>query len=266
MSAKTMLMVTTERDPSQVAFFEAAEIAGLNIDQLYYDKFDRASLKAEHYDFIYFRDPFNVGQFAAERIESVIASVARRYSGASFVDDTSDFYNVSFEDKWRQYELLSDFMPQTNLLKDKSDFEPNQAIAKPRISSRGRGIAFSAAELRAGQSYIVQPLLDIKTEYRLYGIHGKIKKLAAIRTPKGPTSRVKISGLDVAPRDVMDFVKKIYRLIPEFQLVGFDIARLASGDLALIEVNRSPQFNRYNEITGKNLANDFVKGLIWKNQ
>lgn len=46
--------------------------------------------------------------------------------------------------------------------------------------------------------------------------------------------------------------------LSEYDFLGFDIAQTET-DLRLIEVNRSPQFKRYNEEVGVNIAMEVIR-------
>lgn len=259
-----LLIVTTYKDISLDPLLSAAEAAGVGASILFYDRIQghqAAASSVPGFDVVYFRDPFNSGSFDVDLIEHAIKAVTDANTSAKYIDNIKRIDDIMIEDKWIQYQLLSKFMPDTTLLGSKSAFIDGRHIAKPRVSSRGRGIVFSSDDIEPETNYVLQPIVAIETEYRVYGVHGSVKELAAIRTPKTVNSKVKVSGLEQAPPDVIEFTSQAYELVPQMQLVGFDIIRTVDGRLMLIEVNRSPQFSRYNEISDTNLAEEFMKGL-----
>lgn len=52
----------------------------------------------------------------------------------------------------------------------------------------------------------------------------------------------------------MNFVAKAMTKFPELDFIGADLAVLDDGSFAIIEINRSPQFKRFYEVTNINLA------------
>lgn len=144
----------------------------------------------------------------------------------------------------------------------KQKLELASRFAKPRLSSRGRGIVLRKINIDPSQRYIRQPLLPIKGEYRIYGLFSSILPVAAVRSSKTATSKVKVIGVEEIPQNLLGFAEKVYKKLPRLELVGFDVVLLEDGRPILLEINRSPQFTRYNEVTGINLAEEFMKGLV----
>lgn len=272
-------MITTKNDLSLDYFVSAAAKYGIQITTLFYKSGEEAISKAlyEHmYQFIYFRDPFNEDNYDEVQIRAVVDRIVERYPGAQYIDRAWTFDDLMIEDKWRQYELLSEYMPPTTLLSNEEDFAEGIHIAKERImtsgrssvmakerrSSRAKGVFFRSVDLDETKHYIIQKRLTIVKEYRVYGIHGVILELAGIRSSKSSTTTVKTIAVEPLPSDLLLFAEGVYRKLPSLQFVGFDIAVTDSGSLVLLEVNRSCQFVGYNKKSGSNLADEFLKGLI----
>lgn len=201
----------------------------------------------EPFDVVYFRDPFNVGVFDLAQIDSVVKHITEMYPSAYFVDGIRTTEGLLFEDKWTQYEMLSDFMPFTRLPSVAADMRTGE-LAKKRISSRARDIVFDKQQLTGPvEDYIFQQGLDILTEYRVIAVGGAILPKVAVRSSKTASSRVRISMLIDTDPHLLSFATKIMKTLPGFDLAGLDIALTTNG-YRLIEVNRSPQFKRYQEL------------------
>lgn len=260
-----LLVVTTKRDLSIDDLIEAAGRAEFSVDRLNYDDAPshiRRTIDGNQYDVVYLRDPFNQPDYDFDRIATVIDQVTLAAPDARYVDDARSIGDLMIEDKWQQYQLLAEFMPETWLLDDYATFDNDAHIAKERLSSRARGIVFARDDLIDGRDYVVQPLFELTDEYRVFGVNDRILPLAAVRTSKTATSKIKMKGAMQLPDDIAEFADRVYRQIPQMNLVGFDIAKTATGDIVLIEINRSPQFCRYNQLTGTNIADELMKGLV----
>ncbi len=55
-------------------------------------------------------------------------------------------------------------------------------------------------------------------------------------------------------KDEIDFSLKIAKQNRQMDMIGLDIVHAADGKLYLLEVNRSPGFAKFAELTGVNLA------------
>jgi glutathione synthase/RimK-type ligase-like ATP-grasp enzyme len=55
-------------------------------------------------------------------------------------------------------------------------------------------------------------------------------------------------------QDEIDFSLNLIKQAPGLDIVGVDAARASDGILYLMEVNRSPGFAKFHELTGANLA------------
>lgn len=213
-------------------------------------------------DVVYFRDPFNAGQYNMTAIGQTMQQVCERYPDAYYVDGCMTIDDALIEDKWRQYSQLARFMPATQLATDVSESQ-EKVIIKERISSRARGISFALTDIPPARrdAYIVQPLLDIIEEYRVYTVRGRVAPYMTQKSPKTADSKVKVIGAMPTDDAMKQYVEAIVRHVPrEYDLLGFDIARTTDG-LTLIELNRSPQFKRYNELTGTNILETTITAI-----
>lgn len=250
------LIVTTESDLSIPYFSENMA----HVDVVVYGS---PLPIASEYEVVYFRDPFNSGSYDKKTIQDTVEKVVARYPKAYFVDGIKSYDDLLIEDKWRQYEKLEAFMPSTSLLKNKNDLH-GKKIAKKRISARGRDIAFIPEDIDGEVSeYILQDRLNIIREYRIFSIGSKILPIVAVKSPKTPTARVKVQAEISTPAPLKAFTRKILTELPEYDFLGFDIAETEAG-YVLIEVNRSPQFKRYNEIGKMNIALDVIRHVEGK--
>ncbi len=247
------LIVTTDQDHS-LPFFQI-EKEGHNVDVKYYE--EPLSLK-QQYDAIYFRDPFNKVGHDKIAIDRDLNLIVTSNPSAYFVDEATSFSALLIEDKWLQYELLGKYMPNTELLTHSSQLT-NAKIAKKRISARARDIVFSPADLKGDVSeYIVQDMLDIQQEYRVYSVGDTVAPSMTTKSSKTAVSKVKIGDSLAVTPPILEFVQEILQLLPSHDFLGFDVAQTKEG-LRLIEVNRSPQFKRYNEEAGVNIAADVIR-------
>ena len=266
-----MLVITTDKDLSVNEFKTAAEMLKYEIHvSLYGENVQHVN----NFDRIYLRDPFNTGDCNEARIRELLSNLVRDYPSARYIDECSTYEGLLIEDKWRQFELLSDFMPKTLLINNISDeSEINDAklrlgvrgkssvIAKARISTRSRDVVLAKSDTKPELSYILQQRLNLVKEWRVYGVNGEILPTAAVRTSKTNGVKVRTKGVEELPTNLIGFAEDVYARIPQMDLVGFDIAITNDNKPVLLEINRSPQFKQYNQATGTNLANKFMKGL-----
>lgn len=232
------LLYTTRNDLS-VPYFTGWQVE-------YYD-----NTKGKSYaDVVYFRDPFNDPSYTADpqRINQLILGHQNAYS----IDHIASFDDIlRAEDKYFQAQTYAQWSPQT-WLPSQHEFTPGQMLAKPRISQRAKDILFSLDGRTLDDSWIIQELLDIKEELRVYAAFGEVLPIASIKTSKS-TGSVKVIGTRPLTSREREFVSKVMTKCP-LEIVGFDIAVLKDGNIKLIEANRSPQFKRYTERTGINIA------------
>lgn len=259
------LIVTTDEDRSRDYFSWA--------DSVRYT--DAIGMLHGEYDVIYFRDPFNTGEYDVEYIKSTLVHIKQQYPEAVYIDAVTRYEDLLFEDKWRQYQLVGEFMPSTELFDTKSKFRAGSTIVKKRISARARDIIQTNEQLVdiALEEYIVQEKIDIDAEYRVYTIGNRVLPFMTQKSSKTLDTKVKVLGVTKIDDAVAQFVQKIQAKLEDLDLLGYDIARTPTG-LALIEVNRSPQFKRYNELTYTNVADElrtYIEDKIteesaqWKN-
>lgn len=254
------LIITTPADNSKELILQAFKTA----DCLYYDQSrDQVNrvLVDNRYDVVYYRDPFNQGSFDAPSIRQTVEYIFRICTDALFVDGVKTYQDLLFEDKWRQYQLFSDVMPETKLIDFNTGIKEGSEVAKERISSRAKGVVFDNDSVDIDKQYIVQKIIDIDKELRVFVVDGAILPLAAVRSSKTADTKVKMIETEVISSEIIKFAQSIYDKISYMNFVGLDIVIQPGGRPMLIEVNRSPQFSRYNEMTGTNLAELLMKGL-----
>jgi glutathione synthase/RimK-type ligase-like ATP-grasp enzyme len=208
-----------------------------------------------NFDIVYIRDPFNTAHLTLESIKPRVELMKTSHPGAYFVDHVDDIEGVLIEDKWHQYERWGAWMPKT-YLGGRAMGTEGPVIAKKRISARSRDIVFDVRPAELSSDWIVQERLVIDDELRVYLLFGQPVTLASRRRPKQPYQATKVTGLHPLSDEETVFVQEIASSMSGFDLVGLDIAVTPDG-LRLIEVNRSPQFRRYNELDGSNLVADF---------
>ena len=144
-------------------------------------------------------------------------------------------------------------MPETWLARER-EFTPGEMVVKKRISCRCRDVHFEIPEDVNLDSYIVQRRVNIIQEMRVFYLNGQVFRTAETRTSKTENSGVKVLGEIQLTDEQMNFVAKAMTKFPELDFIGADLAVLDDGSFAIIEINRSPQFKRFYEVTNINLA------------
>lgn len=207
-----------------------------------------------NYDVVYLRDPFN-DQEISLRAKEYVENALKTFHFSKSIDNITTYEQIeSFEDKYRQYMLYSDYMPNT-FLPSNGTFCNGKHLAKKRISQRAKDIYFSEANF--DDSYIIQDLMDIQEELRVYAIFSNPVEQATIKTSKSPESKVKVVGKRQLTEKEKDICKKI-AVLSRLDFIGIDLAVLKNGELKLIEVNRSPQFKRFVEIYGESPLSEIL--------
>ena len=253
-----MLLVTTGRDLS-VSFFKS--IANVQCDVAEFGKGLPLSL-LDTYDIVYFRDPFVVSGYSLSATKRTISDIHARYPHSYYIDRVESLTDILFEDKWLQYQYYRQYMPLTAQVGEGKLAQG--MIAKKRISSRARDIVFPEDEVSFSESdadiFIMQEKIDIIREYRVYVVCGDVLPLVSIKQSKTVSQKAKVTDILAAPIELLEFVKLVLLEGPRFDLIGLDVAETKDG-YVLIEVNRAPQFVRYNQILGVNLAAQLVEKL-----
>ena len=238
-------VITTKKDLS-ATFFEKHEW------DIYL--YDELSGRNSDYDVVYLRDPFN-DQEISPRAKEYVENALKTFHFSKSIDNITAYEQMeSFEDKYRQYMLYSDYMPNT-FLPSNGTFRNGEHLAKKRISQRAKDIYFSEANF--DDSYIIQDLMDIQEELRVYAIFGNPVEQATIKTSKSPESKVKVVGKRQLTEKEKDICGKIATL-SGLDFIGIDLAVLKNGELKLIEVNRSPQFKRFVEMYGESPLSEIL--------
>ena len=229
------LLVTTAKDLSSDVFekhgWDVLQY-GLNLSS---DK---------EYDVVYFRDPFNDDTVTKEAVEKSLGQI----KGKRSIDGVQAFSDMlSCEDKYNQARIYQDLMPIT-YLPSEQEFIKGKHIAKKRISQRSKDILFDIDGVAIDDNWIFQEIMDIKEELRVYIVFGKVVEYATIKSSKA-SGKVKVIGKRTLSEKELEFCQKVSERT-NLDFVGIDVAVLEGGELALIEVNRSPQFKRFVELYG----------------
>jgi glutathione synthase/RimK-type ligase-like ATP-grasp enzyme len=134
-------------------------------------------------------------------------------------------------------------------------------LYKKRLSSRATGLVWQLADVTGCRDdWIAQERLDIYEEVRIYVVAGHTHDQVAVRQHKTTTQKVKVKGLrqiNDEERVLVDIVKK---RMQEIDFMGIDVVHTSKG-IYLIEVNRSPDFATYQELSGHDLAEDLYSRL-----
>lgn len=247
------LAVTVSRDSSIQLLESLADVIIL-------DKDVSASITTS-YDTVYIRSHFShafmMPQNFRHTIESIVQQAKQLNPKVKFIDgmDNVDAI-VSFEDKWSQYETFGEFMPRTELYKDGVDISTFvRPIYKKRLSSRGSGVTWDREKVdHSVGDWLIQESLDIAEELRVYIICGGVCEIGAVRrSMTSAQSAQAISSRQLSKIEI-GFCSEVLNQARGIDIAGLDIACTSGGELYLMEVNRSPGFAKFNELSGINLA------------
>jgi hypothetical protein len=211
------------------------------------------------YDTVYIRSHFGQASTLPQNFRSEIDHIVQRVKqlnpAVTFVDGMRDVDEIiNFEDKWHQYELFRNRMPHTELLDsaDAGSFE--RPLFKKRLSSRGRGVTWDKASAVPAEDWIVQESLNIKEELRIYVVCGEVYPVGSVRQSMTARRQAQVIGVRDLTQHEIDFATTIAKQAPGLDMIGLDVALTATGQLCLMEVNRSPGFAKFHQLTGINLA------------
>lgn len=243
------------------------DLLGLFADVVRLDS-NLSDFKPSFYDTTYIRSHFSEPSLTPEyfrtEITEIIESVISVNPNAIFIDgmDTVDAI-MAFEDKWLQYLTFSSFMPRTEEYDERVDASSfTRPVFKRRLSSNGSGVTWSQEKaVRSNGEWIIQETLDVEDELRVYVLNGSVYPIGTVR--ESMTEEHKVHGIDsrTLTSDELDFSSRVASLVPDINFIGLDIARSPQGKLSVIEVNRSPGFAKFEELTGFNLASVLYDNL-----
>ena len=201
-------------------------------------------------ELVYFRDPFNDENF--KLVPQKLDAIIDFYKNSESVDNIRCFDDMkNIEDKYHQYEIFGENMMPKTYLPSQMEFQAGKYLAKPRISQRAKNILFELNDTKLTNDWIIQEILPIKEEIRVYVVRGKIFQTVSIKSSK-QFGKVKVVGTRYISDKEFSFIEKAIQKIPTLDFVGFDIAILENDDLKIIEANRSPQFSTFFQKTNQN--------------
>lgn len=259
---RKLLIITTEEDRSEQLLIH--EKLRINIEHYSSELLTRAN-ELTGYDYIYFRDPFNIEQYNLGNLGEIFNAVRENNPNAYYFDNANKLEDMLVEDKWRQAELFGSLMPHTELVDNFSEINFNKQFVKKRISSRARGVVFNDKGFEKSakpNNYIIQEKLDIAEEYRVIAVRGVLLDDVAVKSCKTSTQKVKVTGTINLTDEIRKFATSAISKTPDLDFIGLDIARLNDGGLKLIEINRSPQFISFVKFVGDNPFKLLVEKLL----
>ena len=170
---------------------------------------------------------------------------------------------VTFEDKWLQYKTFGQFMPRTELYNDETDIlNFTRPIYKNRLSSRGSGVTWDIERIKnSPDEWIVQESIDIQEELRVYVIYGEIYQIGVVKQSMTEGNKAQGISSRALMQNEIKFSTNVAKRAPSLDFAGLDIAYDSDGQLRLMEVNRSPGFAKFYELTNINLADILYKSL-----
>ena len=212
------------------------------------------------YKSIYVRSHFSKAELQPQNFQDTITAIVSRAKSLNpniHVVDGMDTVEkiIGFEDKWNQYQIYSEFMPQTRVLNTKNNTNSQKFIYKKRLSSRGLGVTADLSEVTGSvNDWIAQEKLDIDEEIRVYIIRGTVYPLGAVRSSMTTNRKTLSINARELINDEIAFASAISQRSNELDMIGLDVARTNDGTLQLMEVNRSPGFGAFAELTQVNLS------------
>ena len=213
------------------------------------------------YDTLYIRSHFGqsstLPQVFRTEIENIVKRATQENPNIKFIDGVNSVDKIlSIEDKWRQYDTYSVFMPKTKLLAEDLDVSGfDTPIYKNRLSSNGNGVTWDIDKTTGPkEDWLVQESLKITEELRVYLIYGEVYPVGALRRSKSSDENTQAVDSRLLAQDEIDFSLRIGEKGPSMDIIGLDIVRTEDGRLYLLEVNRSPGFGKFEKLTGINLA------------
>jgi len=223
------------------------------------------------YDTVYIRSHFSqpstLPQVFRKEITSLVQQARRLNAKVMFIDtmDTVDAI-VDFEDKWRQHEVFGEYMPRTELFDDNVDTSGFiRPLFKHRLSSRGKGVTWDKEKASSSSgNWIIQESLNIQEELRIYVVCGEVCPVGVIRQNKTLQQPVRVVDSRELTKEEIDFSLNVIRQFASLDLVGLDVARTLDEKLSLIEVNRSPGFAKFDQLTGVDIAEIVYEKLLQK--
>lgn len=246
------------------------ELLGLFADVIVLDK-EPVPTKVSNYDTLYIRShfgqPSTLPQNFRAEIEDLVQHAKQKNPDIKFIDGTDTVDKIlSAEDKWLQYKTFGNFMPKTELLSNELDISQfERPVFKNRLSSHGNGVTWNIEKVtKPTEDWLVQESLDIVEELRVYVIRGEVYPVGAVRQSKTLEQSTQAVDSRHLTQDEIDFSLDVGRQAAGMDIIGLDIARTSDGKLYLMEVNRSPGFAKFEELTGVNLASILYEKLETK--
>lgn len=218
------------------------------------------------YDTVYIRShfgqPSTLPQHFETKINDLVHQVKQVNPAVRFIDSIETVDQIiAFEDKWHQYQTFDSFMPTTELYTSAhalTDF--TRPVFKKRLSSRGVGVTWNQAKADPlTEEWLIQESMDIIEELRIYIIFGVVYPVATIKQSMKEGVSAQAKGTRQLTPSEIDFSFRIFDKAPTLDMIGIDVALTADGTVQLMEVNRSPGFAKFEDLTGINLASLLYK-------
>lgn len=214
-----------------------------------------------YYETLYIRSHFGqdttLPNVFSKEIEYIVERAKAENPNIKFIDGADTIEKIlSAEDKWLQYESFGTLMPRTILFDHKEDLiDFIRPIFKNRFSSHGNGVTWEMKDVtEPTSSWIVQESINIDEELRVYIIDEQVYPVCAVRQSKNQNQSTQAVDSRNLTEDEIGFSKNVAEHASGMNIIGIDIARTVEGKLYLMEVNRSPGFGKFKELTGINLA------------
>lgn len=191
------------------------------------------------------------------RIDQIVHDGKQNNRSIRFVDTIASVDQLlDIEDKWLQFQKYSDLMPDTQLFHgERQNSQFVRPVYKKRLSSRGAGVTWDSSIVFSNHhDWVVQESIDIKEELRVYLVAGSVYPIATVRSSKTSQQRTKALTTRYLSESETVFCREVADRSSSLDFVGIDIARDRSDNLYLIEVNRSPGFSAFFDMTHVNLA------------
>lgn len=258
-----------------VIYFETLSFVG---NTLYTNSHPLKSLIEED-DLICIRWPFDADDTDIEYnvfVHSLLAGFPKQV-----VLDKKCLKNFSpfYEDKFFQSVVFSKLgipTPKTYFFSTEENFNTGHVsfplVLKKRISSRSKNnfLVNSKKEMKEKlkgkniRDYIFQEVIDIEKDMRVLMLKNNLLGIVRRFTHIREGNRLAVRGREVIPSLPLSVIvqsQKIQNYLGA-DFVGFDVLQSKDGTYYFIEANLSPQFDKFEDATGVNVAKKVIQMFL----
>lgn len=281
----TLLIFTTKTDISRHRLLQEGTKANCDSKLVYFEELsvvnntllhNLETLPITSSDRILIRWPFNADDTAIEY--NVFVHFILMHYGDLVVFDRKCLREFSpyYEDKLFQALLFNKLKiptPQTGYFLSYEKLEESTIlfplVLKKRVSSRSKNNFLVTSkedlkkklETRDIRDYVFQEVIDIDKDMRVLTLKDEVMGVVRRFTHTRDDNRLAVKGrenIENVPSEIYDYTQTIQKNLGA-DFVGFDVLLDKSGSYYFIEANLSPQFDKFEEATGVNVAKKVIQ-------